>query len=251
MLQELDQIAQRDHVTTIEAQLPPLAPAAMDAQRVLCNPLWLLGFADTSAATWISRNGGCDEQELWKGLEGRARTAARKAMSSGMSIFEGTEPRWAEIYFDLHRTTTAREALAGMPLEFFHAIWSGLVQHGLAKPYFAMHDGTPIAAVIIFVWKRGASYNSGASTARAHELEANSLLLWHALKESTAAGNLYFDFGEAAALTETGKPRNLSEFKRSFGGALHPLWRGRRSGKRPLLSRLAAVRRALASPMAS
>jgi lipid II:glycine glycyltransferase (peptidoglycan interpeptide bridge formation enzyme) len=217
-----------------------------EAGRTLANPLWNLGFSDSSAATWMTRLAGLNESALWQKLEGRARTAARKATTAGVRVVEEIDQKSLETYIGLHQATAEREALTGMPTQFFNKIWNGLLAHGLAKAYFAMLGDEAVAAVIIFVWKGGASYNSGAMNLKGRKVEANSLLLWHATKATAAAGYRYFDYGEAAPPNAVGKARNLSDFKRSFGGELYPLWRGRRAGPGRWLPKLAAIRSALA-----
>ena len=250
MLAELDAIGVRYKGTSITAQLPPVSPRVLEAGRALPNPLWQIGFADSSTATWMVSIGDAAEDKLWDGMDGRARTAVRKALKSGITVVDGNERDWLEHYVKLHRETADREGLPGMPAEFFQAIWNDLIPRKIAHAYFAIEDEQPIAAIIIFMLKGAASYNSGAGSRRAHEVEANSLLLWHALKVARTMGCHHFDFGEAVPVTASGKSRNLSDFKRSFGGELYPLWRGRRRCPGKWLPRLAAVRSALSNSSA-
>src|SRR5262249_32818129 len=148
-------------------------------------------------------------------------------------------------YYDLHLATAARTGIDPHPFAFFESIASRLVPAKLATAYIAEIDGRAVAGSIITGWKNGAFYNSGAASKDGLDCEANSLLLWTAIKAAAQRDAQYFDVGEAAPLTGVGKLEGLSTFKKSFGGRQYPLWRGRRDTPVKWLLRLSYFTRAI------
>jgi hypothetical protein len=241
---ELDRAAMELRARSITATIPPLAPICIEVDHASPNPLWDLEFDDQSGATWIIDLQKSEEQ-LWNGLEGRARTAVRKAQNANVRVGECNGSRWCERYYELHLATAARTGIEPHPFAFFESVASRLVPAKLATAYLAEIDGRPVAGCIITHWKSGAFYNSGAANQEGLGCEANSLLLWTAIKAAAQRGDHHFDVGEAAPLTGSGKLAGLSNYKKSFGGRQYPLWRGRRDTPVKWLLRLSYFTRAI------
>jgi hypothetical protein len=240
----LERAAMRVRARSITATIPPLAPICMEATHPTPNPLWNLAFDDQSGATWMI-DLRTSQEALWNSLEGRARTAVRKAQNAKVQVINCAGRPWCEAYYDLHVATAVRTGIRPHPFAFFEAISSRLVPARLATPYLAEINGRVIAGSIILMWKNGAFYNSGAAKDEGLKSEANSLLLWTAIKRAAEADAHYFEVGEAAPLVGSGKLLGLSTYKKSFGGQQFPLWRGRCDGPNRWLTRASYLARAL------
>lgn len=222
---ELVGLASRCGAGTVTAVLPPLAPALRGERCPRVNPLLEAGFENALSQTWLVALGENPEQ-IWAGLEGRARTAIRKAEKSGVAIRPADRPGDLDLYYALHCETYARTGVRPHAPAYFETIWSAFLPSGLARVWFAEIEGTAVAAGNFAVYKGGGWYWTGASSARGLAVEAGSLLQWHAMRWMAAAGVRWYDTGEAFPQARSGKLKGLNDFKRSFGGTLHPVFRG-------------------------
>jgi hypothetical protein len=222
--------------------LPPLAPALRgdDAPRV--NPLLELGLENTLTQTWVvDLRPGTDA--LWEGLEGRARTAVRKAERVGIQVRDA-RPDTADLdaYEQLHLATCARTGAQPHPRAYFEAIWAHFLSAGLAWILLAEHDGAVVAARNFGVYKGAALTWTAAGLDEAGPLGANAMLQWEAMRRLAAEGVEWCETGESFPNAADAKQRGLSEFKRSFGGDLRPFYRGRMDLRPKALRRLDALR---------
>ena len=87
-------------------------------------------------------------------------------------------------------------------------------------------DGQTIAIHIFGEYKNSALYWIVASDDRALANGANDLAQWDAIKGFAARGLFRYECGEAFPGLSEGKLRRISDFKKGFGGALTPYYRG-------------------------
>jgi hypothetical protein len=234
---ELRRQAYAAHAIETTISLPPMAPALRGPQGPRCNPLLCLECEDISAQTWIA-DLRCGAEAAWKRLEGRARTSIRRAEEAGVTIRRSTSPQDWRLFFELHKTTYERLRVPSYPEALFRVIFEKLVPAGLCFVDFAWLDGTPIAATNIACYKQGGYFWHGFASDAGLRTNALTLLVWNAMKTLTQSGQLHwFDCGDAA-LHGSGKFRQLSEFKKSFGGELYPAFRGHINGSNKLYNRL-------------
>ena len=210
----------------IVVALAPMAPALCGEDCPRVNPLLELGFANTLTQTWVIdlRQG---KNALWERMEGRARTAVRKAEKSGVSIRRADGNGDLDIYYDLHCETYRRTGVPPHPRAYFEAIWRNCFVQGLAQVWIAEHDGKAVAAENFGVYKNAAIYWTGASTRVGLKVEANSALQWAAMQWMVENGLEWYETGEAFPQAVEGKTKGLNDFKQSFGGELYPLYRGK------------------------
>jgi hypothetical protein len=76
-------------------------------------------------------------------------------------------------------------------------------------------------------YKGGGWYWTSAALEEGTRLAAPNVLQWEAIKRLVAAGDRWYDTGKAAGDDAEPKARAISDFKRSMGGELRPLWTGR------------------------
>ena len=223
--------------------LPPLAPALRGEHAPRVNPLLESGLDNTLTQTWIvDLSPGVEA--LWAGLEGRARTAVRKAEREGVTVRAARADRAdLDAYYLLHLATVTRTGVAPHPRAYFEEIWRSFVPLGLADVLMAERDGAIIAARNFGVYKQAAWTWTAAGLDEAGPLGANALLQWEALRRHAGAGVEWSETGEAFPGTSDAKERGLTAFKKSFGGELCPVYRGQMDLRSPLIRRLDALRR--------
>jgi hypothetical protein len=234
---QLQAQAQASRVIRTTIALPPMAPALRGPEGPRCNPLLQIGCEDMSGATWIAdlRDGF---EAAWKRFEGRARTSVRRAEEAGITVRLSTTPNDWSTFFELHRETYRRLGVPSYPAALFQAIFERLVAAGVCCVYFAELNATPIAAVNIACYKQGGYFWHGFASDEGLRTNALTLLLSNGMKDQAGKGAVqWLDCGEAV-LHPGGKHRQLSEFKKSFGGELYPAFRGQIRSPIKLYNRL-------------
>ena len=219
-------IATRRRVVNLEVSLPPLAPAFRGDACPRVNPLLELGLENSVGQTWmVDLRPGVDA--VWQGMEGRARTAARKAEREGVTVREAAGAADLDVYYELHRTTYERTGLNPHPRAYFETLWNRFEPAGDALALFAEQDGHVVAAQFFGLGKRGAWYWTAASTDAALRLGAPNLIQTDAMRRFAESGYEWYDTGSAYLGPEQDKSRRISDFKRSMGGELYPAFNGR------------------------
>ena len=243
ILENLKAIANTHDAQEIDVAISPLTPFLQkdDAPRV--NPLLEHGFQNSLTQAWIvDLHKGPDQ--VFSGMEGRARTAIRMAEKMGVEVADSSSLESLDQYHSLHLETCKRTGAKPHPKAYFEEIWSGFVQQGLARVFFARVDGQVVAAENFGVYKEAAVYWTGATAEAGLKAEASSAIQWAAMQWMMANGIQRYETGEAFPGAQSGKLKGLSDFKKSFGGHLHPLYRGRigtDSGKSKLLRAMRLV----------
>lgn len=151
--------------------------------------------------------------ELWKGMEGRCRTAIRKAKKSGIKIKHAEKRSWIEQYYSMYEKLYKRQN-KNLPntKEFFYLLWDSFFPNNLTI-LIAEYEGQSIAGAIIVKHKDTAYYLDGVSIKDFNRLAPNSLLQWEAIKHAKNEGYKAYDF------VGSDLPW-LAKFKKSFGGTL-------------------------------
>jgi hypothetical protein len=207
--------------------LPPLAPMFRSPDSPQVNPLLELGFENTLTQTWLAELGGGPDA-VWARLEGRARTAVRKAERDRITLrLAKADEKDLNTYVSLHADTCARTGVPQHPRAYFDVIWKRMIPPGLSRVLFAERDGTVIAARNFGVYKQAASTWTAAGLEEAGPVGANVLLQWEAMRSLADEGLEVMDCGEAFPGAGDAKLRQLSDFKKSFGGTLRPYYKGR------------------------
>lgn len=229
------------NVREINLSLSPMSPALRGEMCPRLNPLLELGCANTLSQTWIIdlRSG---KDSLWKSMEGRARTAIRKAEKSEIIVREANSVDDCDIYYRLHCETYQRTGVRPHPKEYFEEIWKNFLVKRLSKIWFAEHNGEVVAAENFGVYKKAAIYWTGAASSKGLAVEANSLLQWTAMQWMVDSGIEWYETGEAFPHIKSGKLKGLSDFKKSFGGKLYPYYKGKLRSQNKLLKMMSLLK---------
>lgn len=218
----LDQLAE-SKASEIVISSTALAPARRDGDDGQVNPHLALGLTPCVGLTWVSDlRGGPDAS--WAAMEGRARTAVRKAERDGVTVRIGGEGD-LDAYYDLHCATYARTGVPPHKRVYFERIWRDFIGRDTAQVFLAERAGEVIAAQTFAVHNQAAVYWTGASCDEALQLGANNLLQWTAMRSLPDAGVQWLEHGEAFP-NANGKLKGLNDFKRSFGGVARPVPKG-------------------------
>lgn len=209
--------------------LAPGTPSLLSDDAPHHNPLVDLGFEDTSGQTWmLDLQAGKDA--IWNNMEKRARNAIRKAVKLGVTVQRVDDPQSVDMYYDLHCQTYARTGASALPKAYFESIWQKILPVSHAVVFSASLDNKVVAMENFGVYKNSAVYWSGAASADGLTCQANSLIQWTAIQWMVDNGIQWYETGEAFPLEKEGKRKGLNDFKKSFGGQLVPIFRGRRKG---------------------
>lgn len=183
-----------------------------------------LGYKENQAQVWaLDLRVGSDE--VWANMDGRARTAVRKALKNGVSCRQACVDD-LDAYYRLHTETYERTGLRPHPKEYFQVIWDYFLPIKYSDIWIAEIDGMPVASANFGVYKQAAVYWTGAANRRGLDSAANSLLQWTAIQLMIENKIEWYETGEAFPQVTSGKMKGLNDFKKSFGGQLHPLHRG-------------------------
>jgi lipid II:glycine glycyltransferase (peptidoglycan interpeptide bridge formation enzyme) len=179
---------------------------------------------DHTTKTRVIRFSSPSADDVWAGMEGRSRTAIRKAERAGVEIAEIAGERAVETYYGLHVATYRRTGLAPYPRRFYEV----LLSRSWSRFFVAAHQGQPVAALGILVHDGRALYSHSASLPEGQRLGANNLLQWHALRWMAASGFQAYEVGlvppEIAGPLR--KDVAIGRYKRSLGGFDEPSHRG-------------------------
>ncbi|MHC1783309.1 MAG: lipid II:glycine glycyltransferase FemX [Anaerolineaceae bacterium] len=222
----LMELAQANDCYEIRISLDRLAPANRGENLHLINPLLELGCENTLGQTWML-DLRQDKAVIWENMEKRARNAIRKAEKMGVTVREAVQGNDLDIYYELHCNTYHRTGVNPHPRAYFEAIWRDFLPNGLSRVFFAEYDGKVVAAENFGVYKKAAVYWTGAASEGGLEVQANSLLQWTAIQWMLEQGLEWYETGEGFPHLREGKRKGLNDFKKSFGGKLYPLYRGR------------------------
>lgn len=227
---EIDRLGVAAGAVEADCLLPPMAPAWRGPACPRVNPLLLQGWSNSLTQCYVV-DLRCGEQALWAGLEYRARKAVRKAERAGVTVREGGSAD-LEAYWDLHLRTYGRTGARHHARAYFEEIFTRLLPAGLCRVWFGERDGRIIAAQNFGLYKGAALYWTAASADEALDSGANNFVHWQAMRTLAAEGVGWLETGEAFPHIRRGKLKGLNDFKRGFGGALYPIYRGRLAFRR-------------------
>ena len=226
VFRNLDALAHAHGAGEIALSLSAMAPALRAENCPLVNPLVHFGYENALTQTWVADLRG-GEDAIWQRMEGRARTAVRKAEKEDVTVRPAQGAADLDSYYDLHCRTYERTGAAPHPKAYFEVIWNEFLPAGLCRIFMAEHQGRVVSAENFGVYKDAALYWTGATSDQGLALNAPSLVMWTAMQWMAARGVAWFETGEAFP-GETGKLKGLNDFKKSFGGELFPSYKGRR-----------------------
>lgn len=217
--------AQDGNCGAIYAYMPVMTPALRGSGSPAVSPLSDLQMESIQTQSYvIDLRPGIDA--IWKGLASHCRTHIRKAEKEGVVIREASGPDDLATYYRMHCETYGRSGLAPHPEAYFQRIWEDFIPAGFARVFFAERDGKVIAADNETTFKRAMGGWTAAGMIEGSKIGANNLLHWHAIRWAVENGYDWYDSGEGFPDATSGKNKGLTDFKKSFGGAVYPYFKG-------------------------
>lgn len=152
------------------------------------------------------------QDEIWKGMEGRCRTAIRKAEKSGVTVVRETERECIDPYYAiLSALYAAQGRTTPNPRAFYLELWDRFSGRGLTV-LTARHESTIIAGALLLHDRDTVYYLNGCSLHDYNHLNPNNLIQWEAIRLAMGSGARRYDFVGTDI-------ERLAKFKKSFGGA--------------------------------
>ena len=169
----------------------------------------------TPTTFWIDLTKG--EDEMLKGFHSKTRYNIRYAERKGVEVAEDNSPKAFEKYIALTRETVERQGFYAHSENYHRLMWKHLhtnmvknKKKPIARLLTARVEDEIVTTWIVFVWKKFLYYPYGASTDKHKNLQANSLMMWEAIKYGKKLGLTTFD------LWGRKEDKGFTKFKEGF-----------------------------------
>ena len=227
----IDELARELNVARASFRMSPLAKSFWDATIPAANPLLNMGFSDISLTTQVIELVASEQQLLVEMRKGHRAdvTRAAKLLEATVLDKDSITPEAFERYRMLHHKAAGRVT---RPLATFEMMYDWILD-GLAILSVASLHGKDVGFALVSVYKDGAYYSSSCEDPEHNNLPIGHILQWRALQwlkrhsvRRYEIGLQFYSSQPHAIISE--KESNISFFKRGFGGAPVPSWRGER-----------------------
>jgi len=154
------------------------------------------------------------EENIWKNMEGRARTAVRKAEKSGVTCSIVNDSDRIDTYYQLSETLYQNQnKVPPNSKMFYQDICFGALRDK-SRLIAAELDGSTIACAIVILHKDTVYYLDAVSDKKYNTISPSSALQWFIIQMAIKEGFARYDF------VGSDMPW-IAKFKESFGGKLH------------------------------
>lgn len=148
--------------------------------------------------------------------------AERRGVKIESYVMDGKNPNQDKalgIFFNIYRKTVEREKIAGRSFEYFEAMIRSFAATSHLRIYVAYYNGKPLAASLVSIYAKVASYLYGGSSDENREVMAPYLMHWQAMVDAKDEGCIAYDLiGRSKPGDEKSSWAGLSRFKEQFGG---------------------------------
>jgi hypothetical protein len=170
------------------------------------------GFNNSTVQT-IELDLSVGKDEVWNKMEGRARTAIRKAEKNGVVVenIEFNEPQVDLLYSMLQQTFARQGSVVPHTKKAYYAIAKNLRNQNQYFFSVARIEGTVVGCGLYLIDGKKLIFHSGANSEKGYSVGASSLLKWSAFSSAIDRGLDIFDFGGIGI-------QSIDKFKSSFGG---------------------------------
>lgn len=188
---------------------------------------WLesLGYRPVNGAPWMHTatfrvDLAREEENILGGMEGRVRSAIRKACRAGIRIDAANDSESFGVFHEMHRTTGDRNAFSVISENRMRRIWEESAEGGWGRVFLSrLPRGEPLSGAFVLAPGRRCHYLFGASSPLCRKHHANELLHWEAMKWARKRGCDTYDLEGVAGRLSPGDPLwGNYLFKRGFGG---------------------------------
>jgi lipid II:glycine glycyltransferase (peptidoglycan interpeptide bridge formation enzyme) len=157
------------------------------------------------------------EEEILAQMKQKTRYNIRLASRKGVNVILGTQDDF-ELLYRMYAETSVRDNFAIREGAYYHDVWNAFHHAGMAQPFIAIVDGSPVAGLILFRYGETAWYLYGMSRDEHRNKMPNHLLQWEAIKWAKATGSKVYDFWGAPDELDPSDPMwGVYRFKAGFG----------------------------------
>ena len=163
-----------------------------------------------------------DDEAILASISSSTRSLIRQSDKKGLLTYATShDPKDMKLFLAMMHTVSHRNHVHFHTDDYFLKQAEVLMPTGSMRLELALHEGKPVAGIVLHVFNKVATYTYAASLPEARDLNAAALLMWHgAILNSKQQGATTLDlFGVAAPDAPPDHPwQGFSGFKRKFGG---------------------------------
>jgi hypothetical protein len=222
--ERLQLLGQQFRVIHIDLFSPPMAPAFRGERCPRVNPLLYLACDNVQTQTWVV-DLRLPEVSIRRAYAEGTREELRKIRRTDFQIREARGRADLETYYRLHSATFERTGSRPRPFAYFQHLFDCFVAQGLCRVTFFVQNEEVVAAHNTALYKNAALYWTSASKS-GKEHGANRALMDEQILFAKQKGCEWFETGEAFPHLQDGKFKGISDYKKSFGSALYPFFKG-------------------------
>lgn len=175
---------------------------------------------------------GADDAQLRHGLAGGHRSSINAASRRGLSTESSNDPNRMPEFLHLLRKTERRAGFYSYDDPYFAATADELVPSGRTTLYFAMFEGSAVAAAMVFDFADTRYYAYGAAESDVRRRSAAAPLVWQTILDARASAKRHYDFwGSAPPDSGRDHPRGASRI--SSARSAHSRGATQAPGNRP------------------
>lgn len=195
----------------IEPHLPPPRPSLMRN--------WTRAPVDLNPIHSLMLDLTLSDEDFRAQMRPKGRYNLGLAQRHGVTVTRSREMRDLSRFYPLFEETAQRQSFFAEPFGFFLNLGAALFPSGQAELFFAEWQGETLAAVLVILFGRRATYLYGGSSTRHRNVMATYALHWEVMQAARKQGCVEYDL---YGYDPFGLPDHLyagfSQFKRQFGG---------------------------------
>jgi len=195
----------------IEPHLPPPRPSLMRN--------WTRAPVDLNPIHSLMLDLTLSDEAFRAQMRPKGRYNLGLAQRHGVTVTRSREMRALSRFYPLFEETAQRQSFFAEPFGFFLNLGAALFPTGQAELFFADWQGETLAAVLVILFGRRATYLYGGSSPNNRHVMPTYALHWEVMQAARAQGCTEYDL---YGYDPFGLPEHLyagfSQFKRQFGG---------------------------------
>ncbi|HEY9680042.1 MAG TPA: peptidoglycan bridge formation glycyltransferase FemA/FemB family protein [Drouetiella sp.] len=160
-----------------------------------------------------------EPQHLLEKMKPKARYNIGLAHRKGVTVYEESSLSASRKFYAVMQSVSARNNIFVEPLSFFIALIETLCPPGLARVFFAEHEGEILGALLMVIFGERATYLYGGTGDTKRNFMGGYALQWAAINAARNAGANVYDFwGYDSTSSPDNNYAGFSRFKSQFCG---------------------------------
>lgn len=159
------------------------------------------------------------EQELWKALDGNARTGIKKGRKSGVEVVEATDWKQWQAFAAVHAQHAREKSTSAMSQTALQYLYHHLLPAGQCRLLLGMIDNRCVSGMLFLVCQEQMLFYLGASDGHYLDASPNDPLMWEAIRWACHNDIKQFDLYDTDS-RETSPLYGIHRFKSKWGGTL-------------------------------